>query len=85
MGYVPLSQIGTELLFEVLSQRYDRGSIIFTSNMPFHEWTGVFGSERLTGALPAIGVARASDTLGDRQRLGSHMIAATPIGLIIVE
>ena len=33
------------------SQRYERGSIIVTSNLPFDEWTGVFGSERLTGAL----------------------------------
>src|SRR5437588_9256555 len=32
-------------------QRYERGSTIVTSNLPFDEWTGVFGSERLTGAL----------------------------------
>jgi DNA replication protein DnaC len=51
LGYVPLSQTGAELLFEVFSQRYERGSIIVTSNLPFDEWTGVFGSERLTGAL----------------------------------
>jgi len=42
---------GAELLFEVFSQRYERGSTIVTSNLPFDEWTGVFGSERLTGAL----------------------------------
>lgn len=51
LGYAPLSQTGAELLFEVLSQRYERGSIIVTSNLPFDEWTGVFGSERLIGAL----------------------------------
>jgi DNA replication protein DnaC len=51
LGYVPLSATGGELLFEVISQRYERGSIIITSNLPFDEWTGVFGSERLTGAL----------------------------------
>jgi DNA replication protein DnaC len=51
LGYVPLSPTGAELLFEVFSQRYERGSIIVTSNLPFDEWTGVFGSERLTGAL----------------------------------
>ncbi len=39
------------MLFEVFSQRYERGSIIVTSNLPFDEWTSVFGSERLTGAL----------------------------------
>ena len=51
LGYVPLSTIGAELLFEVFSQRYERGSTIVTSNLPFEEWTSVFGAERLTGAL----------------------------------
>lgn len=51
LGYVPLSQTGAELLFEVFSQRYERGATIVTSNLPFEEWTSVFGSERLTGAL----------------------------------
>ena len=46
-----LSQTGAELLFEVFSQRYERGSTVVTSNLPFDEWTSVFGSERLTGAL----------------------------------
>jgi|TARA_Y100000310_G_scaffold338724_1_gene429248 DNA replication protein DnaC len=51
LGFVPLSKTGAELLFEVFSQRYERGSIIVTSNLPFDEWTEIFGSERLTGAL----------------------------------
>jgi DNA replication protein DnaC len=51
LGYVPLSPTGAELLFEVFSQRYERGSILVTSNLPFEEWTSIFGSERLTGAL----------------------------------
>jgi DNA replication protein DnaC len=38
-------------VFEESSQRYERGSIIVTSNLPFDEWTTIFGSERLTGAL----------------------------------
>ena len=42
---------GAELLFEVISQRYERGSIIITSNLPFDEWTETFGTERLTGAI----------------------------------
>ncbi|MGB8481460.1 MAG: ATP-binding protein [Acidobacteriaceae bacterium] len=33
------------------SQRYERGSTMVTSNLPFQEWTEVLGSERLTGAL----------------------------------
>jgi len=51
LGFVPLSKIGAELLFEVFSQRYERGSTMLTSNLPFDEWTEVFGSERLTSAL----------------------------------
>ena len=51
LGYVPLSLTGSELLFEVFSQRYERGSTIVTSNLPFEDWTSVFRSERLTGAL----------------------------------
>ena len=48
LGFVPLSLTGAELLFEVISQRYERGSIMVTTNLPFDEWTEVFGSERLT-------------------------------------
>ena len=51
LGFVPLSKLGAELLFEVISQCYERGSIIITSNLPFDKWTEVSGSERLTSAL----------------------------------
>ena len=39
------------MLCETFSRRYERGAVIVTSNLPFDEWTGVFGAERLTGAL----------------------------------
>lgn len=51
LGYVPLSKTGAELLFETFSQRYEQGSTLVTSNLPFNEWTEVLGSERMTGAL----------------------------------
>ena len=38
-------------MFELISQRYERGATLIASNLPFDEWTEVFGSERLTGAL----------------------------------
>ena len=44
LGFVPLSKTGAELLFEVISQRYERGSIIITSNLPFDEWTEIYPS-----------------------------------------
>ena len=51
LGFVPLSKTGAELLFELISQRYERGASLITSNLPFDEWTETLGSERLTGAL----------------------------------
>ena len=56
LGFVPLSRtgpepLGGEPLFEVFSQRYERGSILLTTNLPFDGWTEVFGPGRLTGAL----------------------------------
>jgi DNA replication protein DnaC len=51
LGFVPLSKTGAELLFEAFSQRYECGSTMVTSNLPFDEWTETFGSDRLTGAL----------------------------------
>ena len=51
LGYVPLSKTGAELLFEIFFQRYEQASTLVTSNLPFNEWTEIFGSERLTGAL----------------------------------
>jgi DNA replication protein DnaC len=48
LGYAPLSQTGAELLFKIFSQRHERGSTIVTSNLPFEEWTSVFGRQRRT-------------------------------------
>ena len=46
-----MSPTGADLLFGVFSQRYERCSILVTTNLPFDEWTAVFGSKRLIGAL----------------------------------
>ncbi len=51
LGYMPFTAIGSDLLFEVFSQRYEGGATLVTSNLPFDEWTFIFGSEWLTGAL----------------------------------
>jgi len=51
LAYVPLSTAGAELLFDVVSQRYERGSTIITSDLPLDEWINVFGTEQLTNAL----------------------------------
>jgi DNA replication protein DnaC len=49
-GYVPASQVGAELLFDVISTAYEKTSMIVTTNLPFERWTEVMGSERLVGA-----------------------------------
>src|SRR5262249_12418389 len=50
LGYVPASQVGAELLFDVISRAYERSSVIVTTNLPFEEWKEGLVSERLTGA-----------------------------------
>jgi DNA replication protein DnaC len=50
LGYVPASEAGAELLFDVISRAYERSSVVVTSNLPFEQWTEVLLSERLTGA-----------------------------------
>jgi DNA replication protein DnaC len=51
LGYVPASKTGSELLFDVISQAYERTSIIVTTNLPFEQWTEVLDNARLTGAV----------------------------------
>jgi DNA replication protein DnaC len=51
VGYVPFSKSGAELLFDVLANCYERLSVIVTTNLPFNEWSQIFGNERMTGAL----------------------------------
>lgn len=46
--FVPLSKTSAELIFEMLSQRYECGSTMLTSTVPFVEWTEVLVSDRLT-------------------------------------
>ncbi len=51
LGYVPFSKEGAELLFQVLAERHERGSVIITSNLGFANWTQVFGDANMTAAL----------------------------------
>lgn len=51
LGYVPFNKLGAELLFQFCSTRYERGSIIITTNLEFQRWTEVLGDEQMTAAL----------------------------------
>jgi DNA replication protein DnaC len=51
LGYIPFSPEGAQLLFQVFAKRYERGSLLVTSNLAFAQWTTVFGDATLTAAL----------------------------------
>lgn len=46
LGYISFSRSGAELLFQVFADRYERGSILITSNLPFGEWCQIFQGEK---------------------------------------
>ena len=52
VGYLPIDQRGADLLFQVISQRYERGSIVLTSNKAFKQWPSIFnGDSTITSAV----------------------------------
>ena len=50
-GYIPLDRDGSQLLFEIISECYERKSIIITTNIEFSRWTNILYDEQMTGAL----------------------------------
>jgi DNA replication protein DnaC len=51
LGYVPFSKEGSELLFQVLAERHEKGSVMITTNLGFADWSQVFGDPVMTAAL----------------------------------
>jgi DNA replication protein DnaC len=52
VGYLPIDKTGADLLFQVISQRYERGSIVLTTNQPYKHWPKVFNNDStLTSAV----------------------------------
>ena len=51
LGYIPFSKEGAELLFQVLAERHEKGSVIITTNLGFADWTQVFADPVMTAAL----------------------------------
>jgi DNA replication protein DnaC len=45
VGYLPIDQHGADLLFQVISQRYEQGSIVLTTNKPFKQWPSIFNND----------------------------------------
>ena len=51
LGYLSFSRSGAELLFQIFAERYERASILVTSNLAFSDWGSIFQGERMTAAL----------------------------------
>jgi DNA replication protein DnaC len=52
VGYLPIDKTGADLLFQVISQRYERGSIVLTTNQPYKHWPRIFNNDStLTSAV----------------------------------
>lgn len=50
-GYVPFEKEGSQLLFQVISECYEKRSVIITTNLEFSKWNGIFYDEKLTSAI----------------------------------
>lgn len=50
-GYVPFEKDGSQLLFQVISECYEKRSVIITTNLEFSKWNGIFYDEKLTSAI----------------------------------
>lgn len=51
LGYVPLSQESARLLFQVMSECYEKRSLVITTNIEFSKWGVVFGDDKLASAI----------------------------------
>jgi DNA replication protein DnaC len=52
LGYLPLDKMGADLLFQIISQRYERGSMVITTNKPFKKWPEIFNNDAgITSAI----------------------------------
>ena len=86
LGFVPFDRTGGELLFNLLSDRYERRSTLVTTNLSFGEWVQVFGDEKLTTALldrlthHAHILTTRGESYRSRRMRRSNEAAATPEG-----
>lgn len=78
VGYLPLDEVGATIFFQLVSARYERGSILLTSNKSYSEWGGIFGEVTLATAIldrllhhsTTIAIRGESYRLKERRRAG---------------
>jgi DNA replication protein DnaC len=63
LGYIPLDKHGADLLFQVVSQRYEQGSIILTSNKAFQDWPSIFHNDATVTSAILDRLLHHADTL----------------------
>ena len=52
VGYLPIDKVGADLLFQIISQRYEKGSIVLRTNVTFKRWARIFNNDStLTAAV----------------------------------
>ena len=52
VGYLPIDKVGADLLFQIISQRYERGSTVLTTNRVYKKWPAIFNNDvTLTSAM----------------------------------
>ncbi len=51
LGYIPFDQTGTDLLFQLVAKRYEQGTMMVSTNLPFSEWTTVFHNSATAAAV----------------------------------
>src|SRR5205807_2196201 len=80
VGYLPLDPVGATLLFQLVSARYERGSIVLTSNKSYTDWGQVFGETTLAAAIldrllhhsTTLNIRGESYRLKERRKAGLH-------------
>ena len=78
MGYLPLDELGATIFFQLVSARYERGSIILTSNKSYGEWGTIFGDpiiatailDRLLHHSTTVNIRSQSYRLKERRKAG---------------
>ena len=88
LGYLPFERHAAHLFFQLVSRRYERGSILITSNRPVGEWGEVFGDavvatailDRLLHHSHVLTITGESYRLREKRRAGAFNVSGTPLG-----
>ena len=63
IGYLPIDQHGADLLFQVISQRYEQGSIALTTNKPFKQWPSIFNNDSTIASAVFVRLLHQAQTI----------------------